>query len=210
MRYRRFVKVCENFYPDLKIVRDHASGARFHEPEDATGLRSTTIHHPPGVRRRLERILGLRITRWDTDPADENGVFYIALARGRSRETPGVHFDHPASDVTAVIYLSPGLPADCGTSLWMHRATGLTAEPTAADARRLGKPLAELRAILERDSRRRERWIEIDRIDYRPNRLVAYPSGVLHSATRHYGGSLATGRLYQTFRIGVDWNRFAG
>jgi hypothetical protein len=210
MPYRRFLKVCENFYPDFAGVCRRARGAQFHEPEDATGLRSTTIHHPPGVRRRLERILGLRITRWDTDPTDENGVFYIALARGRDREVPGVHTDHPGSDVTAVVYLTPGLPPDCGTSLWMHRATGLTGEPTAADARRLGVPLAGLRARLERDSRRRERWIEIDRIGYRPNRLVAYPSGVLHSATRHYGGSLADGRLYQTFRVGVDWDSFAG
>jgi hypothetical protein len=210
MRYRRFVKVCEDFYPDFRSVRHRARDAYFHEPEDATGLRSTTIYHERGVRRRLERILGLRITRWDTDPADENGVFYLALARGRDREAPGVHTDHPGSDVTAVVYLTPGLLPDCGTSLWMHRATGLSGEPTAADARRLGVPLAGLRARLERDSRRRERWIEIDRIGYRPNRLVAYPSGVLHSATRHYGGSVANGRLYQTFRVGVDWNSFAG
>jgi hypothetical protein len=65
-----------------------------------------------------------------------------------------------------------------------------------------------LRHVLERDAGRRERWIEIDRIGYRPNRMVAYPSGVLHSATRHYGGSLADGRLYQTFRVGVDWGTF--
>ena len=66
----------------------------------------------------------------------------------------------------------------------------------------------ELLALLERDSRYRQRWIEIDRVGYRPNRMVAYPSGVLHSATRHHGASLRRGRLYQTFRIGVDWSTF--
>jgi hypothetical protein len=36
--------------------------------------------------------------------------------------------------------------------------------------------------------------------------MVAYPSGMLHSASRHYGSNLRDGRIYQTFRIGVDWS----
>jgi Family of unknown function (DUF6445) len=210
MRYRRFIKVCDGFYRHPAAVYRRARTASYCELDDATGLRTSSVYLEPGVRARLSRLLGARITRWDRDPAEGNGVFYQGLARGRQREVPGVHFDHPVDDITAVLYLSPGLPADCGTSLWMHRATGLTDAPTAADARRLGRPVAELRAVLERDSCRRERWVEIDRIGYRPNRLVAYPSGALHSATRHFGSSLANGRLYQTFRFGVDWSTFVG
>jgi hypothetical protein len=208
--YRRFIKVCDGFYRDAAAVYARARKACYHEPEDATGLRSTSVHHEPGVRARLSSLLGARITRWDVDPEEGNGIFYQGLSSGAHCEVPGVHFDHPADDITAVVYLSPDVPVDCGTSLWMHRATGLTDAPTAADGRRLRRPLAELRAVLERDTCRRERWIEIDRIGYRANRLVAYPSGALHSATRHFGGSLAHGRVYQTFRIGVDWSRFAG
>jgi hypothetical protein len=29
---------------------------------------------------------------------------------------------------------------------------------------------------------------------------------VLHSATRHHGATAGGGRVYQTFRIGVDWS----
>jgi hypothetical protein len=209
-RYRRFVFVNDGFYSDPARVWRAAQQAEYHELDNATGLRSTTVYHEPGVRKRLERILGARITRWDTEPADENGVFYQGLAAGRRKEAPGVHSDFPHDDITVVVYLTPGLPADCGTSLWTHRATGLSDPPTPRDARRLGLRLAELRDLLERDSRRRERWIEIDRIGYRANRLVAYPSGALHSATRHHGSSVANGRLYQTFRIGVDWGSFRG
>ena len=210
MRYRRFIRVLDGFYANAAAAYRQARGASYYEPEDATGYRSVGVFHVPGVRARLERVLGVRIVRWDRDPADGNGIFYMGLSAGRQRETPGVHFDHPIDDITAVVYLSPGLPIDCGTSLWMHRATGLTDAPGPADARRLGQPLAELRRVLERDAYRRERWVELDRIGYRPNRLVAYPSGALHSATRHYGDSLARGRLYQTFRIGVDWSTFKG
>jgi hypothetical protein len=206
--YTRFIAVHDGFYADARAVYRAALAAEYHELPHVTGLRSTAVFHESGVRRRLERLLGVRITRWDTDPAEENGVFYMGLAAGRQREKPGVHADIPTDDITAVVYLTPGLPADCGTSLWLHRATGLADAPTAADARRLGRPLAELRDVLERDARRRVRWIELDRIGYRANRLVAYPSGALHSATRHFGGSLTEGRVYQP-RNG-SWTRPSG
>lgn len=207
--YTRFVLVRDDFYADPGAVYRRALQARYHELEHVTGLRSTTVYHEPGVRARLARLLGIRITRWDTDPAEENGVFYQGLAEGRQKETPGVHSDFPCNDITAVVYLTPRLPADCGTSLWMHKATGLTDPPSARDAARLGRSRRELADLLHRDSRHRARWVEIDRIGYRPNRIVAYPSGMLHSATRHHGGSLGDGRVYQTFRVGVDWSTFS-
>lgn len=204
----RFMLVRDGFYAKPQAVHGTAQAAHYREPEHCTGFRSTAVYHEPGVRLRLERLLGVRITRWDTDPAEGNGVFYQGFSAGARAEVPGVHADWPYDDITCVVYLTPGLPPDCGTSLWKHRATGLESAPAASDARRLGRPLAELRQTLDRDARRRERWIEIDRAGYRFNRLVAYPSAVLHSATRHHGQSSAQGRLYQTFRVGVDWSSF--
>jgi hypothetical protein len=206
---RRFLLVRDGFYAAPHAAHRAAKAAQYHEPEDCTGFRSDAVYHERGVRKHLEKLLGVRITRWDTDPEEGNGVFYQGFSAGQRAEVPGVHADWPLDDITCVVYLTPDLPVDCGTSLWRHRATGLEAAPTAGDARRLGRPLAELRATLDRDAHRRERWIEIDRAGYRFNRLVAYPSAVLHSATRHHGASTARGRLYQTFRIGVDWRTLA-
>ncbi|MEO8311355.1 MAG: DUF6445 family protein [Caldimonas sp.] len=203
--YQRFLCIRDGFYEDLGKVYRKARTANYIEHEFATGVRSSTVYHEAGVRQKLERFLGLRITRWDTDPAHENGVFYIGAAQGRLKEMPGIHIDHPNDDVTVVIYLTPGLPPDCGTSLWQHRRTGLADAATPADARRLTMRYADLLRVFERDARIRERWIELDRIAYKPNRMVAYPSGVFHSASRHHGSSVADARLYQTFRVGVDW-----
>ena len=173
-----------------------------------TGYRSTVGYNEKGVKENLERILGIRIIRWDTDPIEENGVFYQGLSKGKKKEVPGVHSDEPYNDITAVVYLTPGIPIDCGTSLWMHKKTGLINPAMPADARRLKMKLSDLRAQLERETKDRSKWIEIDRAGYRVNRMVAYPSGVFHSASNHYGGNLKDGRIYQTFRIGVDWNSF--
>ncbi len=206
--YKRFILVKDNFYCDPQKVYREAMSADYYQPEHATGFRSTSVYHEKGVKQKLEKILGIKITRWDADPLDENGVFYQGFSDGKRKEIPGIHSDEPYNDLTIVIYLTPDLPADCGTSLWMHRQTGLCDPVMASDARRLGVKLIDLRQRLEWESKKRDKWIETDRVGYKFNRLVAYPSGVFHSATRHFGDNNANGRLYQTFRVGVDWNSF--
>jgi len=203
---RRFLLVRDDFYSDPEDVRRIAQSMKFEETGDITGFMTSEVYHRAGVRQRLERVLGVKITRWDQDPDQGNGIFYQAFSRGSQKETPGVHSDEPYEDITVLIYLTPGLPIDCGTSLWQHRATGLVNAPTQRDARRLKTTLTKLRDRLEVDSEKRQKWIEIDRAGYRFNRMVAYASGMLHSASRHYGSNLRDGRVYQTFRIGVDWS----
>ena len=204
--YKRFVLVKDDFYSDIDTVIKAAKNSIYFEPEDVTGFRSTTVYHEPGVKQKLENILGIKITRWDVKPEDENGVFYQGFSKGTKKEIPAVHSDWPHNDITVLIYLSPNLPIECGTSLWMHKATKLIDPPTPQDARRLKMKFKDLVELFENDSKKRNKWIEIDRIGHKLNRMVAYPSGALHSATNHFGSSINNGRLYQTFRIGVDWS----
>ena len=206
--YPRFLIVKDNFYSDPELVYQTALRSIFYEPKGYTGLRSKTVYHEKGVKTKLEKILGIRISRWDTDPDEENGVFYQAMSIGKNKEVPGVHADYPYNDITVVIYLTPGIPFHCGTSLWMHKRTGLIDAPTPAAAGRLKMRFSKLVDLFEDDAKKRSKWIEIDRAGYRPNRMVAYPSGAMHSATNHYGGDLVHSRIYQTFRIGVNWKTF--
>lgn len=208
LEYKRFVLVKDDFYDDPESVYQDAKRADYYEPKDSTGFRSRSVFHKPGIKTKLEKILGIKINRWDTDPLDENGIFYQGFSKGKRKEIPGVHSDEPYNDITIVIYLTPGLPLNCGTSLWMHKQTGLTDPVMPADAKRLKRKISSIREQLERETKLREKWTEIDRIGYRFNRMVAYPSGIFHSATNHYGSSNNEGRLYQTFRIGVDWKSF--
>jgi hypothetical protein len=206
--FHRFLIVRDDFYSDPGHVRRIAQGMTFRERDAITGFMTDEVYHPPGVRRRLETILGLRINRWDTDPKEGNGIFFGGFSAGENKEVPGVHWDVPEDDMTVVVYLTPGIPPGFGTSLWQHKNTGLVKAPSRADARRLKRKLTSLRDRMESDTRRRDRWIETDRAGYRYNRMVAYPSAVLHSASAHYGENVLGGRIYQTFRIGVDWRTF--
>ncbi len=206
--YKRFVMVKDDFYDDIQEVLKAAKEAVYYEPEHVTGFRSKSVYHQKNIKAKLEKILGIKITRWDTDPLEENGVFYQGFSKGTRKEIPGVHSDEPYNDITVLIYLTPNLPIDCGTSIWMHKDTGLVNPATSLDARRLGMKLSDLKDLLEIQSKDRSKWIEIDRIGNRLNRMVAYPSGVFHSASKHFGSSIGNGRIYQTFRIGVDWDSF--
>jgi hypothetical protein len=208
INYSRFVIVKDNFYKNpLKVVKI-SRASDFYEPEHVTGFRSRAVYHESGIKNKLETILGIKIIRWDTNPLEENGVFYKGFARGKLKEVPGVHSDEPYNDITALVYLSPNIPIDCGTSLWMHKKTGLINPASPADSKKLKMKFEDLKELLEDDSKKRSKWIEIDRIGNKFNRLVAYPSGAFHSATKHYGSSFEDGRIYQTFRIGVDWKTF--
>src|SRR5258708_3240831 len=206
--YRRFLLTRDDFYPDPDSIRRIARAMKYKESAEVTGYMTEEGYQPRGIRQRLQQILGAKITYWDDDPPEGNGIFYGGFSRGAHKEVPGVHFDEPEDHITIVIYLTPGLPFDYGTSMWQHKPTGLLNGPTRADARRLNIPLAKLTKRLEADTNRTDRWIEVDRVGYRYNRMVAYASGMLHSATRHYGANLRHGRLYQTFRVGVNWSTF--
>ncbi len=206
--YPRFLIVKDNFYGDPGKVYAAALKATYYEPEHVTGYRSKAVYHEKGIKAKLEKLLGIKITRWDIDPLEENGVFYQGFSKGKKMEVPGVHSDEPYNDITVVVYLSPGIPPDCGTSLWMHKQTRLLNPAMPADARRFKMKWQDLKNQLERESKNPKKWIEIDRAGYWFNRMVAYPSGAFHSATKHYGGNLKDGRIYQTFRIGVDWSSF--
>lgn len=208
IKYSRFVVVKDNFYRNPLKVVEITKNAAYYEPEHVTGFRSRAIYHENGIKTKLETILGIAINRWDTNPLEENGVFYKGFSKGKLKEIPGVHSDEPYNDITALVYLSPNIPLDCGTSLWMHKKTGLINPASRADAKRLNINYDELKNLLEEDSKKRSKWIEIDRIGNKFNRLVAYPSGAFHSATKHFGSNFNNGRIYQTFRVGVDWSTF--
>jgi Family of unknown function (DUF6445) len=201
----RFIKVQDNFYADPDKVRAHALQLEFEEQKYLTGYVSQDYYHEKGVQKRLEKIIGIKINRWDVKKHEKNGVFYFGYASGKYKEIPAVHTDNPSTDVTIVIYLTPGLGHEYGTSFWQHKETGLTQAPTAADARKLKMTLSDLNDLLNDNGPVRSKWIETDRISYQYNRLIAFPSGVFHSASKHFGSKTTDGRVFQTYRVGVDW-----
>jgi hypothetical protein len=202
---RRYLYVEDNFYANPNSVRQKALEMKYLSPTDPDleGLR-TQAYRPAGVKGRLERRFRVKINIWETDADSANGAFFAALAEGRRAEKVGVHYDLPVNWMAVLIYLTPNAGFETGTSFWQHVKTGLSACPTIEDAKRLGVPLEELAEALEEDSKKPRCWREIDRIGNIYNRAIAFPAGLLHSATRHFGSSEPNGRIYHSFHFKAD------
>ena len=196
--------IVDDFYPDPDALRERALALEYTEPEGLTGFRSPPLH-PDGVRERIEETLGRHLEAWEraSEPRGANGVFFLAFDEGERAEVPGIHWDEPEDFVTMLVYLTPGLPPDCGTSLWRHRATGLSERPTADDAAALETSVEALEEAIVADAEDRSAWEKIDRIGHVYNRAVFYRAGRLHSATRHHGGALGEGRIYHSFHFAL-------
>ncbi len=202
---KRFIRVADGFYPNPEAVRKRALSMSYTEPENLVGWR-TRAYQPRGIKERIEKLFSLRIPYWEADvDAIEacNGVFFTSYDRGDRGEKVGIHYDDPLPWVMFLIYLTPNAPYDAGTSLWQHKSTGLMKPPSPGDAKRLGSTVEKLLAILERDSRIRNRWTEVDRVGNVFNRAVMFPGGFYHSASRHFGSGLSNGRIYQSFHFPV-------
>lgn len=177
---------------------------KYSEPEYVTGWR-TNVWQPKGIKRLIEKSFRVQIEYWENESEIEagNGVFFTAFSKGHHAERVKIHFDEPPDWMSLLVYLTPDAPANSGTSFWQHRETGLIAKPTKRDALRLGIKAAELQSMIERDGFKRKPWIEIDRVGNVYNRAVMFPAGLFHAATHHFGDSLISGRLYQSFHFPI-------
>jgi len=200
---RRCLVVIDDFLSDPLEARRWALEQTYYTPDNALGWRSERSRVFPGTMPALRRYFGKQTTVLPSRIYGPNGTVYPSFDRGRRAEMPGVHYDEPEDSYLVLIYLTPNLPADCGTSLWEHKRTGLTRAPVRADEKRLEATCDDLADELKRDTVRRSRWTEIDRVGYRFNRAVVFPAYSLHSATNHHGSTLRNGRLYQLVCIRV-------
>jgi Family of unknown function (DUF6445) len=157
----------------------------------------------PGLREEFERILGLRVTDWLTQPM--NGVFQITAA-----DDPLV-WHHDTQDYAAALYLTPEAPLGAGTSFWRLRGTGSRRPPLhplesdrfeSEDARdAASSEIYDPYNVTHGDN-----WELVDRVGAIYNRLVIWDAKMIHSASSYEGlpgDSAASSRLVQLFFFSV-------
>lgn len=196
------IRYCDDFYPDPDLVRAVALRSAYHVPKGLYGLRSTEPVFPKGVKDRIRTAFGFDELKWH-DLGTSTGRFFQSLSESGERSAFFAHTDSAwfpsAPSFALVVYLTPNAPPTAGTVVVQHRATGVWHWPTAADARRLGVPLEDLRKRLLDDSGDRRKWLTLDRCRNVYNRAVLFPGHWYHSGNGVFGRTLATGRLYQAF-----------
>ena len=181
--------ITDNFYEDPDAVRDYALSRPFMEGGFGRGFigrRTEEQYLFPGLKERFEEIMGRKITAWETHGM--NGRFQVCW----SGEALVYHCD--SQKWGGMLYLSPGAPYQCGTTLYAHKQTRAR---TYYDE---GWDAAWDPNVYPGDCHLDGSHFEpVDVAGNVYNRLMIFDASAIHSASMYFGTTLETGRLWQMF-----------
>ncbi|MFF4580997.1 DUF6445 family protein [Streptomyces sp. NPDC001373] len=196
--------VLDNVLPDVDAVRerclakdDWVQGAP-HKPEPWPGLRAMPGLEPDElahVEKLVRQATGAKRI-WAEDPAGA-GTFnhncVQVVGEGECESRP--HTDsRTLCRYAAVLYLTPGIPKDCGTSFYRQSLPGgvLGGNQVLAPHNNLVDALGT--RFVPEDS-----FTEDLRVPHRYNRLLLYSANLIHSATGYWGTTLEDKRMTAVF-----------
>ncbi|GAA3384110.1 DUF6445 family protein [Streptomyces racemochromogenes] len=196
--------VLDDVLPDVDAVRarclakeDWVQGAP-HKPEPWPGLRAMPGLEPDElarVERQVRQATGAKRI-WPENPAGA-GTFNHNCVQvvGKDECEPRPHTDsRTLCRYAAVLYLSPALPKDCGTSFYRQRLPdgALGGNQVLAPHNNLVDALGT--RFVPEDS-----FTEDVRVPHRYNRLLLYSANLIHSATGYWGTTLEDKRMTAVF-----------
>ncbi|MGW1520364.1 DUF6445 family protein [Streptomyces sp. NPDC002287] len=196
--------VLDDVLPDVDAVRerclakdDWVQGAP-HKPEPWPGLRAMPALEPAElahVEKLVRQATGARRI-WAEDPAGA-GTFnhncVQVVGEGECESRP--HTDsRTLCRYAAVLYLTPGIPKDCGTSFYRQSLPGgiLGGNQVLAPHNNLVDALGT--RFVPEDS-----FTEDLSVPHRYNRLLLYSANLIHSATGYWGTTLEDKRMTAVF-----------
>jgi hypothetical protein len=179
--------IVDNFYEKPDEVRKFALEQDYMEGGFGRGFIGRRTEQQflfPGLKERFEEIMGRKITEWESHGM--NGRFQVAW----SGEPLVYHCD--SQKWGGMLYLTPGAPYQCGTTLYAHKKTrarnyfeeGWDAswKDIPGDCHLDGTPFEP-----------------VDVLGNVYNRLVIFDASCIHSASQYFGTVMENARLWQMF-----------
>tara|TARA_R110002153_G_scaffold166607_2_gene319112 strand:+ start:652 stop:1698 length:1047 start_codon:yes stop_codon:yes gene_type:complete len=189
--------VIDNFYSNPDAVRELALQQDFEHSEYHKGKRTSFKYCVDGTKEKIEKLLGLSITDWDNQA--HNMVFQYC--------TPAdplvYHYDGQTH--AAVVFLTPDAPSETGTSFFRHKKEkwldrALEVGKNGVTSNVLRKSLEERFIGAEHDDfLDGTKWEEVDRLGNKYNRFAMWDAKQIHAASKYFGNSKETGRLFHMF-----------
>ena len=178
--------VVDNFYSSPDKIRNFALQQSFVESDYHRGKRTEHQFIPEGIKQSFENIMGKKITNW-VETYGMCGRFQYCTAE----DALVYHAD--SQKWAAVIYLTPDAPYDCGTSLIAHKKTGIRHcdHPNIMDVWADAAPTG---SFLDGSP-----WEEVDVVGNVYNRLVIWDGHCPHTASKYFGFTKETSRLFHIF-----------
>ena len=180
MNYRDIV-VVDDFYENPDKVREMALSTKYSIVKSPFFTRSSSFITNEFIPL-FEDILKLKITIDDCwtskrkiedsfvlDGNSFNGTFYKASPKIKLNPN---HIHHDSTDYVGVVMLSPDCPPEFGTSFWEEKNTQKSFTSSYYSKGSPSDPLCKLP---------KSNWRELDKIDYKYNRLLLYSGRLFHS-----------------------------
>lgn len=201
------ILVVDDFYKNPDEVRAQALAQKFESDERLyKGKRSPYKHLLPYVKEEFERLLGVKITDWMSQPM--NGIFQITSAND-----PLVwHSD--SQDYAAAVYLTPNADNPDsyreGTSFWRDKKYDCRRppiQPIGNGQLAVGNEQPKITSeemcneiYSEYNLTHADNWNLVDKVGAVYNRLVLWDAKLIHSASE-YGDKE---RLVQLFFFSIQ------
>jgi len=189
--------VVDNFYNNPDAVRSLALNQDFNSSQYHKGKRTEFKYCVDGTKEKIEKLLGLKITDWDNQA--HNMVFQYCTPA----DSLVYHYDGQTH--AAVVFLTPDAPPETGTSFfrhkkekWLDRALEVDKDGVTSE---LHAKMLEQEFIGARhdDFLDGTKWEEVDRIGNKYNRFAMWDAKQIHAASKYFGNSKETGRLFHMF-----------
>jgi len=180
--YDKRIFVVDNFYENPYDVREHALQMEFMDDLDwYKGRRTKKQTIFPNTKEKFEKIIGQKITNW-SEEYGMCGVFQSCNAE----DALVYHYDE--QQWAGMVYLTPGAPYQCGTSLWAHKDTGIRHTSQGAEE-----------VAFEGGFYDKSKFDLVDKVGNVFNRLVIFNGKCIHSASEYFGQSIEDSRLFHMF-----------
>ena len=177
----------DNFYENPDEVRKFALEQSYLEGGIGKGFIGRRTEHQflfPGLKEKFEEIMGRKITKWESHGM--NGRFQVTW----SGEPLVYHCD--SQKWGGMLYLTPGAPYQCGTTLYAHKQTrARTYYEEGWDA-----AWKDIPGDPHLDGTSFE---PVDVLGNVYNRLVIFDASCIHSASQYFGTVMENSRLWQMF-----------
>ena len=180
--YDKRIFVMDNFYENPYDVREQALQMQFIDDLDwYKGRRTKEQIIYPNTKETFEKIIGQKITNW-SEEYGMCGVFQSCNAE----DALVYHYDE--QQFAGMIYLTPGAPYQCGTSLWAHKDTKI---------RHTNDDKSDI--VFDGGFYDKTKFELVDVVGNVFNRLVIFNGKCIHSASEYFGQTIEDSRLFHMF-----------
>ena len=195
---RRNLIVVDDFLQNPDAVREYALEQQFEffGGKNWPGRDCAECHGEEEMTEACSQVVGEKLTI-----KPENKCSYFRLTKEGQYGRQHIHFDpNPGLIWAGVLYLTPTVYPTGGTKFWKHKETGWESSPTVQEGAKYGlHSHQDMVKFFDIEGKDESKWIELDNVAFKYNRLVMFNPSLWHSNGDLFGTMEEDARLVQLF-----------